>query len=123
MLFFTLLTLEAKPATVPELRSWAVDTLRQRPVYVSQGAAGLPADWIPKSNYVPPVFEYLNAGCDRPWDKLMLEQIGKAFRMWRGREPTMTSTLGGSSATRRRTRRRSGRSDDCPSRRFSSPPS
>ena len=48
MLFFTLLTLEAKPATVPELRSWAVDTLRQRPVYVSQGAAGLPADWIPK---------------------------------------------------------------------------
>ena len=85
MLFFTFLLLQAKPAPVPELRSWAVDTLKYHPVYLSQGAAGLPADWRSSSSKVSHIFRYLSAGFDRSWSGETLDQIAKGFRCWHGK--------------------------------------
>ena len=85
MLFFTFLMLQAKPAPVPELRRWAIDTLKYLSVWQSQGAAGLPASWRPQRNYVPEVFTHLVAGCNRKWTDDGLDQIAKGFRMWEGK--------------------------------------
>ena len=66
ILFFSLLVLQAAFVLVQDLKSWAIDVLRYKPVYEPQGASGLPAAWkySPKVP-VPPVFSVLNDSCDR----------------------------------------------------------
>eukprot|EP00966_Prymnesium_polylepis_P263804 6094545-Prymnesium_polylepis.1 len=85
MLFMALL-LVGNGSTESEPRTWASDIVRQQPVWLSQGEAGLPIEYRtqhkgPPSNVYKPLADAYEKGGH---GQKRLIPIGKAMQLWRG---------------------------------------
>ena len=84
-LFFAMLVVWSR-STVAQLMEWVGQVLRYEAAFQSQGAAGLPADWLVSVKVQTPAIygSIADAYANQAWDTNMLERIADAMRSWKG---------------------------------------